>query len=71
MPKIWNRRFRGQKQRWFAIRFHDADADVNIATDEPEFRVRAWMTHDELIQCIVPFKRDTYSRVFAEFSDLS
>ncbi len=44
--------------------------DVNIATDEPEFRVWAWMAHDELIDRIVPFKRDTYVRVFAEFSDL-
>ena len=70
VPKLWNGRFRGQKQRWFAIRFLGADADVNIATAEPEFRVWAWMGHEKLIQCIVPFKRDTYSRVFAEFGDL-
>ena len=70
VPKLWGGRFRGQKQRWFAIRFHGADADVNIATDEPEFRVWTWMAHDELIDRIVPFKRDTYTRVFAEFADL-
>ena len=70
VPKLWNGRFRGQKQRWFAIRFLGADADVNIATAEPEFRVWAWMAHEELTGCIVPFKRDTYARVFAEFGDL-
>jgi putative (di)nucleoside polyphosphate hydrolase len=70
VPKLWNGRFRGQKQRWFAIRFLGADRDVNIATAEPEFRVWAWMAHEELIGCIVPFKRDTYARVFAEFGDL-
>ena len=70
VPKLWNGRFRGQQQRWFAIRFLGADADVNIATAEPEFRVWAWMGHEELIGCIVPFKRDTYARVFAEFGDL-
>ncbi len=70
VPKLWGGRFRGQKQRWFAIRFLGADRDVNIATDEPEFRVWAWMAHDELIGRIVPFKRDTYARVFAEFGDL-
>jgi putative (di)nucleoside polyphosphate hydrolase len=70
VPKLWNGRFRGQTQRWFAIRFHGADRDVNIATDEPEFRVWAWMAHDELIDRIVPFKRDIYARVFAEFGDL-
>jgi putative (di)nucleoside polyphosphate hydrolase len=70
VPKLWNGRFRGQKQRWFAIRFTGADGDVNIATAEPEFRVWAWMAHEELIGCIVPFKRDVYERVFKEFGDL-
>ena len=70
VPKLWGGRYRGQKQRWFAIRFHGADADVNIATEVPEFRVWTWMAHEELISRIVPFKRDTYSRVFAEFGDL-
>jgi putative (di)nucleoside polyphosphate hydrolase len=70
VPKLWGGRFRGQKQRWIAIRFHGVDADVNIETDEPEFRVWRWMAHDELIRRIVPFKRDTYMRVFAEFGDL-
>ncbi len=70
MPKLWGGRFRGQRQRWFAIRFHGADRDVNIATGEPEFRVWTWMAHEELIDRTVPFKRDTYARVFAEFADL-
>ncbi len=70
VPKLWGGRFRGQKQRWFALRFLGADAEVNIATAEPEFRVWAWMAHDELIRRIVPFKRDTYARVFEEFADL-
>ena len=70
VPKLWGGRFRGQKQRWLAIRFHGADTDVNIETDDPEFRVWRWMAHDELIRRIVPFKRDTYMRVFEEFGDL-
>ncbi|MFQ5565462.1 MAG: RNA pyrophosphohydrolase [Paracoccaceae bacterium] len=70
VPRLWGGRFRGQKQRWFALRFNGADRDVNIATAEPEFRAWAWMAPGELIGCIVPFKRDTYTRVFAEFADL-
>jgi putative (di)nucleoside polyphosphate hydrolase len=70
VPKLWKGRYRGQKQRWFALRFLGTDADVNIATGDPEFRVWAWMEHKELIDRIVPFKRDTYSRVFSEFGDL-
>ena len=70
VPKLWKGRYRGQKQRWFAIRFHGTDADVNIHTQEPEFRIWTWMEHKELIDRIVPFKRDTYERVFEEFGDL-
>jgi len=70
VPRLWKGRYRGQKQRWFALRFHGSDADVDIETEHPEFRVWTWMAHDELLDCIVPFKRDTYIRVFAEFGDL-
>jgi putative (di)nucleoside polyphosphate hydrolase len=68
--KLWNGRYRGQKQLWFAIRFHGTDWDVNIQTAEPEFSNWSWMAHDELVTRIVPFKRDTYARVFTEFADL-
>ena len=70
IPKLWDGRFRGQSQRWFALRFDGPDSEVNIDTHEPEFRSWAWMSRDELVQKIVPFKRDTYSRVFEEFGDL-
>lgn len=68
--KLWNGAYRGQKQRWFALRFTGPESSINIETEEPEFRAWSWMAHDELIQKIVPFKRDTYSMVFEEFSDL-
>ena len=70
VAKLWKGRYRGQKQRWFALQFHGTDADVRIDTHEPEFREWAWMPEAELIRKIVPFKRDTYSRVFAEFADI-
>jgi len=70
VARLWKGRYRGQKQRWFALRFHGADTDVNLELHKPEFRVWSWMAPEELVQRIVPFKRDTYSRVFAEFGDL-
>jgi putative (di)nucleoside polyphosphate hydrolase len=70
VPKLWGGRYRGQKQRWFALRFLGADTDVKLDAHQPEFSVWSWMAHDELIRRIVPFKRDTYVRVFAEFGDL-
>jgi len=68
--KLWGGRYRGQSQRWFACRFLGSDADIDIETEEPEFRAWAWMAPEELIERIVPFKRDTYTAVFAEFCDL-
>lgn len=70
VPRLWKGRFRGQKQRWFLLRFTGDDSEVRIDGHEPEFRRWAWMGEAELIRKIVPFKRDTYSRVFAEFADL-
>jgi putative (di)nucleoside polyphosphate hydrolase len=70
VPKLWGGRYRGQKQRWFALRFLGTDTDVRLDAHKPEFSVWSWMAHNELIDRIVPFKRDTYMRVFAEFGDL-
>jgi putative (di)nucleoside polyphosphate hydrolase len=70
VPKLWGGRYRGQTQRWFALRFAGPDSEIDIAAGEPEFRVWAWMAPDELIDRIVPFKRDTYVQVFSEFADL-
>ena len=68
--RLWGGRFRGQKQRWFAMRYLGDDGGIDIRTPEPEFRAWAWMAHDELVRKIVPFKRDTYTQVFDEFLDL-
>ncbi|MEM7509156.1 MAG: RNA pyrophosphohydrolase [Pseudomonadota bacterium] len=70
VAKLWKGRYRGQTQRWFALRFLGEDSEIRIDGEEPEFRNWAWMGEAELIRKIVPFKRDTYARVFAEFQDL-
>jgi putative (di)nucleoside polyphosphate hydrolase len=68
LGKALKGRYRGQKQKWFAVRFTGTDADIDIAgVSHPEFNAWAWVTADELIARIVPFKRDIYIRVFEEF----
>ena len=69
VPKIWKGRFRGQEQKWVLMRFLGADADVNIATDHPEFSEWRWLPPDELVARIVPFKRDVYQRVLDQFGE--
>ncbi len=61
-------RFRGQEQRWYLMRFLGEDHQINIATPEPEFSAWKWMGQAELLEYIVPFKRDIYRQVFEGFS---
>lgn len=64
-------RYRGQKQKWLAMRFTGEDSDINVATPEPEFAQWKWLAVEALPRMIVPFKRDTYAKVIAEFRDLA
>jgi putative (di)nucleoside polyphosphate hydrolase len=66
--KLWSGRYRGQEQKWFALRFLGTDADIDIATAEPEFSAWRWAELAELPDLIVPFKRDLYRRLIAEFA---
>ena len=59
-------KYRGQKQKWFALRFTGDDGDIDLAAHEPEFSAFRWVTLDELPGLIVPFKRETYRQVIAE-----
>lgn len=64
--KVWGGRWRGQRQKWFACRFHGADRDIRLDTRHPEFDAWRWAALDELTALIVPFKRAIYSAVVDE-----
>ena len=70
VPRLWKGRFRGQEQKWFLMRFNGQDADVNIATDHPEFSEWRWLEPDQLVANIVPFKRRVYEQVLDQFGAL-
>ena len=70
VPRIWKGRFKGQKQKWVLMRFTGTDDQINIATQHPEFSHWRWLAIDDLVDHIVPFKRDVYARVVAEFRAL-
>jgi len=71
VPIIWKGKYRGQRQTWFALRFEGVDADINIATDHPEFLEWKWVAIDTLPDLIVPFKRDLYAALVSEFRHLA
>jgi len=68
--KLWKGRYRGQKQQWFLMRFSGDDSEININTKHPEFSHWCWMPAEDLLENIVPFKRDTYRQVIREFRDM-
>lgn len=63
----WGGRFRGQEQKWFAVRFLGSDADIDIETAHQEFVAWRWATSRDLLATIVDFKRPLYEAVFAAF----
>ena len=70
IPTLWNGKFRGQKQKWFLFRFLGKDGDINIATEHPEFSEWKWISKENLLEEIVPFKKSVYENVLKEFKNI-
>ena len=68
--RLWLRRYRGQTQKWFAMRFTGEDRDIDVATAHAEFGAWKWVPPTELPRLIVPFKRQLYLDVLAEFAPI-
>lgn len=67
-------RYRGQRQRWFAMRFTGCDREIDIRPRngaKAEFDAWKWVDMERLPDLIIPFKRPVYERVVAEFSHLA
>jgi putative (di)nucleoside polyphosphate hydrolase len=74
--EAWGGKYRGQKQKWYALRFTGEDREIDIAHPgggghKPEFIDWRWATMDDLPGLVVPFKRQTYERVVAEFRSIA
>ncbi len=70
IAKVWKGKYRGQKQKWFVMRFTGADSDIDINTETPEFSEWKWVRGANLPDVIVPFKRALYKELLAEFGHL-
>ncbi len=70
VPKLWDGQYRGQKQKWFLLRFKGTDADININTEHAEFMSWRWVDMRTLPEIIVPFKRKLYATIIEEFMPL-
>lgn len=66
--KLWNGKYRGQKQKWIALEFLGTDADINLmAHTHPEFSRWQWVALPQLLDFAVPFKRNVYAQVIDAF----
>jgi putative (di)nucleoside polyphosphate hydrolase len=69
--RTWKGRYRGQRQKWYAMRFTGDDSEINVASPggghKPEFITWRWEPMQNLPELIVPFKRPVYERVVQEF----
>ena len=60
---IWKGKFRGQKQKWFIVRFTGNESEINLRTRNPEFIEWKWICPDQLPEVIVDFKKDLYLKL--------
>jgi len=60
---IWKGKYRGQKQKWFLMRFIGVDDEINIKTKHPEFLEWKWVELDKITDLVVDFKLHVYKEV--------
>ena len=60
---IWKGKYRGQKQKWFLMRFIGVDNEINIKTKHPEFLEWKWVDLDKITDLVVDFKLHVYKEV--------
>jgi putative (di)nucleoside polyphosphate hydrolase len=76
VAKSWGGRYRGQKQKWFALRFEGKESEIDVAhpgggKHKAEFTDWRWERLSRMPELIVPFKRKVYEEVAAAFADIA
>ena len=66
--KIWKGKYRGQKQKWFIMRFVGDEEEINIKTKNAEFKEWKWIDVNQLINIVVSFKLDVYKSIVKEIN---
>ena len=71
LGKIWKGKYRGQKQKWFIVKFTGKDSEIDLKTKHPEFIEWKWIDMNELPNVIVDFKKDVYIKLLKELKKLN
>ena len=67
---IWKGRYKGQKQKWFVVRFNGDEKEINIHTKHPEFLDWKWVNIENLTDEIVDFKIHVYKKIQEELKKI-
>jgi len=70
LGKIWKGKYRGQKQKWFIMRFVGDEEEINIKTKNAEFKEWKWIDANQLLNVVVRFKYDVYKSIVKELNIL-
>ena len=70
LGKIWKGKYRGQKQKWFIMRFVGDEEEINIRTKNAEFKEWKWININQLLNVVVKFKHDVYKTIVKELNIL-
>ena len=63
LGKIWKGKYRGQKQKWFLMRFTGQEEEINVETKNPEFLDWKWIELDQITEVVVDFKLHVYKEL--------
>ena len=63
---IWKGKYKGQKQKWYVMKFTGKDSEINISTKKPEFLEWKWINIENLSDKVVDFKIDVYRHIQKE-----
>ena len=69
LGKIWRGKYRGQKQKWFIVKFIGDEDEINLKTGKPEFIEWKWLDIENLPGVIVEFKRKVYEDLLPKIRD--
>ena len=68
LGKIWKGKFRGQRQKWFIVKFMGNENEINLNTKHPEFIEWKWINYKLLPEVIVDFKKEVYLKLKIELN---
>jgi len=71
LGKLWQGKFRGQKQKWFIMKFIGNESEINIKTITPEFSEWKWIKPINLTDFVVDFKFNVYNKIKEELKFLN